>query len=123
MTEQRQDQRQRSLLRGIVYFDDRPCAHECVVRDISDKGARIAFPDPPPASPVQLELQIPIKSIRHRCRVVWRGDTEIGVAFTDVAANPQPDAIAERMQRLEAEVEALKQIVHALQSERGAMVA
>ncbi|HEX5313526.1 MAG TPA: PilZ domain-containing protein [Gammaproteobacteria bacterium] len=118
MTEQRQDTRHRSLLRGIVYFDGRPFAHECLVRDISEKGARIAFPDPPPAHADRLELQVPIKSLRHQCRVAWRGDAEVGVSFTDVAATEMsPQAMAERMARLEAELESLKQIVRALRGE------
>jgi hypothetical protein len=115
MTEQRNDQRQRSLLRGIVYFDGRPFAHECLVRDISDNGARIAFTDLPPATADRLELQVPIKALRHHCRVAWRGEQELGVAFLDGRQGDQsPQAMAERMARLEAELESLKQVVRAL---------
>lgn len=121
MTEQRQDPRQRSLLRGIVYFDRRPFAHECVVRDLSERGARLAFADPPPASAERLELQVPIKAMRHPCRIVWRGEAELGVAFLDLAADePSSRAMAERMARLEAEIESLKESVRALRRERGA---
>jgi hypothetical protein len=111
--------RQKSLLRGIVYFDNNPVAAECVVRDISETGARIHFSEPPASTPEALELQIPIKGQRHRCRVVWHSPLECGLAFVDVSVPGDSHMpVAERMARLEAELHSLKQIVRALQRER-----
>jgi len=116
MANHRHSQRQKSLLRGIVYFDNNPCAIECLVRDVSDKGARAKFVDLPVTAAEWLDLQIPIKGQRHRCKIVWRSDDELGLAFTDATASESPDAMAERMARLEAEIDALKRIVRSLQS-------
>lgn len=115
MTDHRQSTRQKSFLRGIVYFDNNPCAIECVLRDISDKGSRAKFVDLPPTAADWLDLQIPIKGQQHRCRIVWRSENELGLAFTDAAAPESPEAIAERMARLEAEIDALKRVVRSLQ--------
>lgn len=101
-------------MRGIVYFDNNPCAIECVLRDISEKGGRAKFVDLPPTAAEWLDLQIPIKGQRHRCRIVWRSENELGLAFIDAVAPEGPDAMAERMARLEAEIEALKRIVRSL---------
>ena len=115
MPQQRTSVRQKSLLRGIVYFEKNPFAAECVVRDLSGSGARLTFPTPPITSADRLELQIPGKGERHRCQIVWRSDAEFGVTFVDAPTAHELETVSERMKRLEAEVASLKQIVRALQ--------
>ena len=120
MADHRHSKRQKSLLRGIVYFDNNPCALECVLRDTSENGARAKFVDLPPTAADWLDLQIPIKGQRHRCKIVWRSENELGLAFADAAAPENHDAMAARMARLESEIEALKRIVRSLQTGGGA---
>jgi hypothetical protein len=115
MPRERNSIRQRSLLRGVVYFEKNPFASECVVRDLSDNGARLEFSSPPLAAAERLELQIPVKGERHRCRIVWRSEMEIGIAFADAPTACEVESMAERMKRLEAEIASLKQIVRSLQ--------
>jgi hypothetical protein len=43
MAERRRSVRKKSFLRGCVYFDKRRSAIDCLIRDISDQGARIIF--------------------------------------------------------------------------------
>ena len=38
--------RQRTFLKGTVYYDNRRASIECVIRDISDSGARLSFEHP-----------------------------------------------------------------------------
>jgi hypothetical protein len=38
--------RQRTFLKGTLYYDNRRASIECLVRDISDSGARITFEHP-----------------------------------------------------------------------------
>jgi len=45
MTERRHAQRQKSFLRGCVYYNKRRNAVDCLIRYISDEGARIIFSD------------------------------------------------------------------------------
>ena len=123
MADHRHSLRQKSLLRGIVYFDNNPCAIECILRDVSGQGARAKFVDMPPTAADWLDLQIPIKGQRHRCRIVWRSEDELGLAFIDAAASDNRDPMAERMARLEAEIEALKRVVQSLRKRGDAATA
>jgi hypothetical protein len=119
MPDHRLSTRHRSLLRGIVYFAGNPCAVDCQVRDLSATGARIEFPSPPASVSDNLELQIPLKALRHPCRVVWRAGREIGVAFTDASIAMPPQDVAERIDRLEAEIAELKAMIRRLQRDEG----
>lgn len=126
MGEHRQNSRQKSLLRGLVYFNNSPCATECIVRDTSDTGARIKFTVPPAGLVDYLELQIPLKAQKNKCRVVWRTNDEMGLIF--LAANSDLAAVStvdERLHQLEKEIADLKNILRRLQrsSEGGANVA
>ena len=120
MSEHRHSVRQKSLLRGIVYFDNNPFAAECLVRDVSEAGARIQFAEPPALTTDTIELQIPAKAQKHRCRIVWHTHCEMGLAFADVVLAHDDAPMADRMTRLEAELQSLKQIVRTLQRERAA---
>jgi len=54
---------------------------ESVVTDISDGGARILIRDT--ELPEVFMLQFSESGQHRHCRVVWRRNSEIGVAFTD----------------------------------------
>jgi len=133
MVERRDALRQKSLLRGIVYFNGGNCAVECIVRDVSETGARLKFQRPPTAANV-LDLHIPNKGQRLRANVRWHQNDEIGVAFEStlissesalVSSVPQLSAaavptadngdLAKRVQHLEAEIVALRRLVKRLQ--------
>jgi hypothetical protein len=43
MVERRRSVRQKSFLAGCIYFNDRRRSAECLIREISDQGARIVF--------------------------------------------------------------------------------
>jgi hypothetical protein len=123
MSDHRLSPRQRSLLRGVVYFAGNPCAANCLVRDLSETGARIEFTAPPAAVTNKLELQIPLKAQRHHCRVVWRSGCEVGVSFAEASAAVPPQDIAERMARMEAEIAELKAMIRRLQRDEGSAAA
>ena len=82
MAERRQAQRQKSFLRGCVYFNKRRGALDCLIRDLSEHGARIIFSDTV-SVPDVVDLYIPQKEQTVRARVQWRHGDEIGLAFPD----------------------------------------
>ena len=111
--------RQRTFLKGTLYFDNRRASIECVVRDISNSGARLTF-DHPANVPDNVELFIPNKKQTLRARVQRRAPNEIGIAF-EVARSLEPrrasDAeLQERVETLEAEIAALKRLVAKLKA-------
>ena len=125
MSEKRQAPRSKSFLRGFVYFANSPSATECLVRDFSATGARLKFSSSPAASDI-LDLNIPVKGETFRATVQWREADEIGVAFaTDAAvdavdaSHASNDELAVRVNRLEAEIVTLKQLIKRLQKNAG----
>jgi hypothetical protein len=106
--------RQRTFLKGTLYYDNRRASIECVVRDMSDSGARLTF-EHPVTVPDNVELFIPHKQQALRARVQRRGPSEIGLAFEiDRAIEPRRTSDVELQQRvetLEAEIAVLKRLV------------
>jgi PilZ domain len=110
MAERRESQRQKSFLRGCVYFNKRRNVFDCLIRDISDAGARIIFSDTV-SVPDMVDLYIPQKEQTLRAHVQWRHGDEIGLAFPDAirAADGAPGGeLALRVAQLESQVSALR---------------
>jgi hypothetical protein len=126
MSERRLISRKRSLLQGRIFYNNRRSSVDCLIRDISDTGAKLKFSESI-AVPEVMELYIPNKEEIRRARVQWRAGGEIGVGFDDVQAPPTvPDMtagdapsrdLAARVLRLESEVQSLRRIVNELRAE------
>jgi PilZ domain len=116
MSERRQSGRRKSFLRGLVYFDNKNGALDCIIRDLSDDGARIVFSESV-ALPDSFELQIPQKNHKLRAHVTWRRGSEIGLGFGAAKVEAPGDqnqdaaALAKRVVELEAEIESLRKVL------------
>jgi hypothetical protein len=118
MNERRQAVRQKSFLRGCVYFNNRRSAFDCLIRDLSDKGARIIFSDTV-SVPDVVDLYIPQKEQTVRAHVEWRHGGELGLAFADAirASEGTTDAeLSTRVARLENEIGALRRALKQLKN-------
>lgn len=100
----------RSLLKATVLFASGHRSMDCMVRDISDAGARLVF-GTMPAVPDHFELHIPSRGSLQTCVAVWRHEDTIGVRF--VARDLLADnlTLAERLKALEAQNLRLKRRV------------
>ena len=124
--ERRKITRQKSFLRGMIYFNNRRNAVDCLIRDISPYGARLIFSDAV-TTPDVLDLYIPQKEQTLRIHVIWRHGQEVGVAFAQatpvdpVAETGEPDRVglAERVARLEMEIAGLKRILKKMKTDAG----
>jgi hypothetical protein len=128
--ERRRIARQKSFLRGMIYFNNRRNAVDCLVRDISPYGARLIFSDAV-TTPDVLDLYIPQKEQTLRVHVIWRLGQEVGVAFAQAAqvdpAVEQPNdpgsspgqGLAERVARLEIEILGLKRMMKKMKADTG----
>jgi len=122
MAERRRSVRKKSFLRGCIYFNKRRSAIDCLIRDISDQGARIIFSGAVNV-PDAVDLYIPQKEQTIRARVQWRRGDEVGLAFpqpdTARPTSPQPQFgdLAQRVAELEAEVTALRRTLRQLKRE------
>ena len=122
MSERRRTVRQKSFLRGCIYFNNRRTVVDCLIRDISEGGARLQFSDAIPI-PDSFELYIPQKEQTLRATVERRHGMEVGVSFADAArepANSGPADVAEltdRVRRLETDVAALRRMLKRLKAD------
>src|SRR5262249_31681153 len=120
MSERRRVSRQKSFLSGCVYFSSRRTPIDCLVRDVSATGARLIFPGPVNL-PDQIYLYIPKKDETFSALVHWHRGDEVGIAFGSKAARSRSaDAqLVERVEKLEAEIAALKQMLKQLKAGAG----
>ena len=122
MGERRQAGRRKSFLRGLVYFDTKHGALSCLVRDLSDEGARIIFSENVTV-PETFDLHILQKKNQTlRARVTWRRGDEIGLGFpaADATTEAKLDAAAlvMRVAELEAEISALRKMLKRMKSDQ-----
>ena len=82
MTERRRAIRNRTFLGGVVTFAKGRSAIECIVRNFSGGGAKVAFAGTA-IVPDAFELEVARKERTFRARMVWRQDNEVGVVFAD----------------------------------------
>ena len=119
--ERRKIARQKSFLRGMIYFNNRRNAVDCLIRDISPYGARLIFSDAV-TTPDVLDLYIPQKEQTLRTHVIWRHGQEVGVAFaqaTQLDPAAETGDLAERVARLEMEIIGLKKLLKKMKTDAG----
>jgi len=91
--DKRASDRIRSFLRAQIIFNNRMTTIDCIVKNISSTGARVALSDTL-AVPTEFDIYIPQRGRSHHARLVWRDKDSIGIDFIDVpqapAAAPAP---------------------------------
>ena len=115
MDERRGSERIRTFLRGQIMFNHRLATMDCLVRDLSSNGARLALGQHG-ILPERFELVIPHREVSYRCVLRWRRPTEVGVVFEvpaqtgarPPAADPASVDLVLRVRQLEMENEALR---------------
>ena len=118
MSEHRRESRLRTFLKGRIIFNKGASTMDCLVRDLSASGARLALTETT-TLPESFDLYIPQKDRTYRSTLCWRREDGIGVTFTDSAgagpARPDPAAteaaLRQRIAELEAENAALRRLL------------
>jgi hypothetical protein len=80
MEEVRRAERVKSFLRAQIIFNQRMSTIDCMVKNISQTGARLALNEAL-SIPNEFDLFIPQKGRTYRARMVWRDAGAIGVEF------------------------------------------
>jgi hypothetical protein len=118
--DKRKSDRQRQFLRGFIRTPENDSAIDCIVRDISETGAKLRFRTKPSIAGC-LQLHIPAKGQVVQSQLVWINNCEVGVSFDSIVAfGPQPSSDGElsaRTARLETEIAELKQMLQRLQKQ------
>ena len=120
MTEdKRRSSRQRQFLRGFIRVPPGDLTLDCIVRDVSETGAKLRF-RAAPSIPDFFELHIPAKGQVVHSKKAWMDDCEVGISFERNLASGDPppsrdDELLTRMAKLEAEIVLLKKMLNCLQ--------
>ena len=117
MGERRGSRRSKSFLRGLVHISRKRGGLACLVRDLSDKGARIIFSDIV-MLPDVVDLNIPQRDLTLRARVQWRRNHEIGLAFLEIPRVSGTTEMVQRIAMLEAEIASLRAHLKRLKGEK-----
>lgn len=120
MLEKRKAARSRTLLGGVIAFNNRASTMDCQVRNLSVGGAKVTFSNTA-VVPDQFDLKIARKEHSFRARMIWRAPNEAGVSFLSEYNQdvPVPLEWAKRPRDCEAEKVALHKRVAQLSGRGG----
>jgi hypothetical protein len=82
MDERRSAKRWCTILAARITFSGQSQPIECVVRNLSDTGARLYFADTS-LLPSEFELEIPSRGLKARSRLMWSRGANQGVMFLE----------------------------------------
>jgi hypothetical protein len=114
MIERRDTPRDKVIYGGTASIGDRGATRDCVVRNISDKGANVEFGSVA-GLPADLTLTIARKGRSFLAKVVWWGANTVGVAFRDVPDDSSD--LGERLRRSEKKKRELQRRIKILLGE------
>ena len=118
MRDRRESVRDKVMYGGVAEIGDHGATRECIVRNISDRGATIEFSDVVQLPKEQLSLRIARKGRSFLARVVWWRDNFVGVAFrAESPAEPVSD-IGERLRQSEIKKRQLQRRINDLLDHR-----
>lgn len=110
--EGRKSARKKLFLRGFIRTSKNASSIDCMVRDLSEGGAKLRFRCTPLITDL-FELHIPDKGAVLQSKLVWMNDCEAGVSFDKVGAERSSDysELFVRVTALEDEVAALRNML------------
>ncbi|MEA2963949.1 MAG: hypothetical protein QOI46_4047 [Alphaproteobacteria bacterium] len=117
MIERRQNARARVIYSGVIAYNERCSTVDCVVRNFSEDGVKVEFNNTA-MLPDEIDLLIAKKGRSFNAKIVWRAETEAGLAFRSPEQNgPIPLDWARRLRASESERRKLQGRIARLLSE------
>ncbi len=113
MSERRQSPRDKVIYGGRAEIAGQGGSKDCVVRNISDKGARLEFDDAMRLPKGSLRLTIARKGRSFLARIIWWRDNFVGVAFSSEYDFPRSD-LARRLRQSEKKKRQLQRRIREL---------
>ena len=113
MDERRKNARDKVIYGAIASKDNK--VKECVVRDISEQGARIEFKSGARLPKDEMSLAIARKGRSFLARIIWWRDNIVGVAFSDPPVESAKSVdIEERLRKSEKKKRELQKQIQKL---------
>ena len=118
MRDRRESVRDKVMYGGVAEIGDRGVTRDCIVRNISDRGATIEFSNVVQLPKEQISLRIARKGRSFLAKVIWWRDNFVGVAFrAESPAEPVSD-LAERLRKSEIKKRQLQRRIQELLGDR-----
>jgi hypothetical protein len=113
MDERRKNVRDKVIYGAVASKDNK--VKECVVRDISDEGARVEFRSGARLPKDQMSLAIARKGKSFLAKIIWWRDNIVGVAFTDQPVETKDSSdLEERLRKSEKKKRELQKQIQKL---------
>jgi hypothetical protein len=118
MLDRRQSARDKVIYGGVAEIGEHGATRDCVVRNISENGARIEFSNVVRFPKEQISLTIARKGRSFLAKVIWWRDNFVGVAFgsEDPSKLPVSD-LDERLRKSERKKRQLERRIKQLLGE------
>jgi hypothetical protein len=117
MQDRRQTTRDKVLYGGVADTGEAGSARDCVVRNISDKGASIEFSNVVRFPKEQMSLTVARKGRSFLAKIIWWRDNFVGVAFSDTPPTLPASDLDERLRKSEAKKRQLQRRIKELLGE------
>jgi hypothetical protein len=118
MLDRRQNAREKVIYGGVAEVGERGATKDCVVRNISDKGARIEFDNVVKLPKEQMSLTIARKGRSFLAKIIWWRDNFVGVAFSSEQPYDLPVSdLEERLRKSEKKKRQLQRRIKELLGE------
>jgi hypothetical protein len=117
MQDRRQNTRDKVLYGGVAKSGENGAAKDCIVRNISEKGASIEFSNVVGWPKEQMSLTIARKGRSFLANIIWWRDNFVGVAFSETPPAPPASDLDERLRKSEAKKRQLQRRIKELLGE------
>ena len=114
MLDRRQHARDKVIYGGVAEIGGDGPARDCVVRNISDKGANLEFSNVIRLPKEQMSLTIARKGRSFLAKVIWWRDNFVGVAFSSEAPTAPVSDLEERLRQSEKKKRELQRRIQEL---------
>ena len=118
MRDRRESARDKVIYGGVAEIGETGATRECIVRNISDKGASVEFSNVVNLPREQMSLRIARKGRSFLARVVWWRDNFVGLAFSAETPSAPVSDLEERLRKSEIKKRQLQRRIKELLGER-----
>ena len=118
MRDRRESARDKVIYGGVAELDERGATRECIVRNISDKGASVEFSNVVNLPREQMSLRVARKGRSFLAKVVWWRDNFVGLAFKAETPSEPVSDLEERLRKSEIKKRQLQRRIKELLGER-----
>ena len=116
MQDRRESVRDKVLFGGVAEINERGSTMDCVVRNLSEKGACVEFDSSTPI-PEQMRITITRKGRAFLGEMIWRQANRVGLAFRAMISDTPESDLDARLRRSEKKKRQLQRRIKELLGE------